>query len=278
MHARVTLFAASHQAIQATHDANSNKKHLQIKQKSMSKIHAKSKLQPAASYRSHVGGRLRCRAGGAAVMLENTSASELKRGRTIFWLLPAWSSAKSRWANPSGCGSDAGQVVRLGFYAGQECGALGVEAVGQAMSCKNHAKTMQKPCKMRRVRSANPPNPHSPRVPCYMCYMCYMCYISQGNPLNIHSPRVPCYMCYMCYISQGNPPPRVPCYMCYMCYMALYSTYTTDFRAYRIYSTYSTCSKELGESGGSAAWRVRYSTYSTYSKDRGRVEVPRLGV
>ena len=35
------------------------------------------------------------------------------------------------------------------------------------------AKTMQKPCKMRRVRSANPPNPHSPRVPCYMC-MCYM--------------------------------------------------------------------------------------------------------
>ena len=31
--------------------------------------------------------------------------------------------------------------------------------------------------------------------------------------------------------------------------MALYSTYTTDFRAYRIYSTYSTYSKELGESG-----------------------------
>ena len=51
------------------------------------------------------------------------------------------------------------------------------------MSCKNHAKnklfhmlqkTMQKPCKMRRVRSANPPNPRSPRVPCYMCYICYM--------------------------------------------------------------------------------------------------------
>ena len=62
-----------------------------------------------------------------------------------------------------------------------------------------HAKTMQKPCKMRRVR---PPNIHSPRVPCYMCYMCY---ISQGKPLNIHSPRVPCYMCYMCYISQGKP-------------------------------------------------------------------------
>ena len=64
------------------------------------------------------------------------------------------------------------------------------------MSCKKtscstcHAKTMQKPCKMRRVRSANPPNPHSPRVPCYMCYMCYI-YISQGKPLNIHSPRVP---------------------------------------------------------------------------------------
>ena len=51
--------------------------------------------------------------------------------------------------------------------------------------------------------------------------------------------------------------------------MALFSTYTTDFRAYRIYSTYSTYSKELGESGGSAAWRVRYSTYSTYSKDPG---------
>ena len=54
--------------------------------------------------------------------------------------------------------------------------------------------------------------------------------------------------------------------MCYMCNMALKSTYTTDFRAYRIYSTYSTYSKELGESGCSAAWRVRYSTYSTYSK------------
>ena len=87
-----------------------------------------------------------------------------------------------------------------------------------------HAKTMQKPCKMRRVRSANPPNIHSPRVPCYVCYMCYM---------------------------------------------ALYSTYTTNFRAYRIYSTYSTYSKDPGESGGSAAWRVRYSTYSTYSKDPG---------
>ena len=70
-----------------------------------------------------------------------------------------------------------------------------------------HAKTMQKPCKMRRVRSANPPNIHSPRVPCYMCYMCY---ISQGKPLNIHSSRVPCYMYHMCF-------------------MALYSTYTTDF-------------------------------------------------
>ena len=89
------------------------------------------------------------------------------------------------------------------------------------MSCKNHAKTMQKPCKMRRVRSAKPPNIHSPRVPCYMCYMCY---ISQGKPLNIHSPRVPCYMCFMCYISQGKPlnihSPRVPCYMCYMCYIS----------------------------------------------------------
>ena len=72
---------------------------------------------------------------------------------------------------------------------------------------KNKLFHMQKPCKMRRVRSANPPNIHSPRVPCYMCYMCY---ISQGKPLNIHSPRVPCYMCYMCY-------------------MALYSTYTADF-------------------------------------------------
>ena len=109
-----------------------------------------------------------------------------------------------------------------------------------------HAKTMQKPCKMRRVRSANPPNIHSPRVPCYMRYMCY---ISQGKPLNIS--------------------PRVPCYMCYMCYMALYSTYTTNFCAYRVYSTYSTYSKDRGESGGSAAWRVRYSTYSTYSKDPG---------
>ena len=48
-----------------------------------------------------------------------------------------------------------------------------------------HAKTMQKPCKMRRVRSANPPNPHSSRV---RCYMCYMCYISQGKPLNPLSP------------------------------------------------------------------------------------------
>ena len=37
-----------------------------------------------------------------------------------------------------------------------------------------HAKTMQKPCKMRRVRSANPLNIHSPPGPCYMCYMCYM--------------------------------------------------------------------------------------------------------
>ena len=35
------------------------------------------------------------------------------------------------------------------------------------------------------------------------------------------------------------------------------------------YSTYSTYSKDPGESGGSAAWRVRYSTYSTYSKDSG---------
>ena len=40
--------------------------------------------------------------------------------------------------------------------------------------------------------------------------------------------------------------------------------------AWRVrYSTYSTYSKDAGESGGSAAWRVRYSTYSTYSKDAG---------
>ena len=117
------------------------------------------------------------------------------------------------------------------------CHAKTMQNTSCSTCCKNHAKNklfhmlqknMQKPCKMRRVRSANPPNPHSPRVPCYMCYMCY---ISQGKPLNIHSPRIPCYMCYMCY-------------------MALYSAYTTDFRAYRIYSTYSTYSKELGESGG----------------------------
>ena len=147
--------------------------------------------------------------------------------------------------NPDlGAGSNAGQA-RPGFYA-------------------------------RRGRHQAEPS-QSPG-PCYMCYMCYisqgkplnihsppgLCYISQGKPLNIHSPRVPCYMCYMCYISQGKPlnihSRRVPCYI----YMALYSTYTTDFRAYRIYS-----SKELGESGGSAAWRVRYSTYSTYSKEPG---------
>ena len=119
-----------------------------------------------------------------------------------------------------------------------------------------HAKTMQKPCKMRRVRSANPLNIHSPRVPCYMCYMCY---ISQGKPLNIHSPRVPCYMCYMCYISQGKPlnihSPRVPCYMCYMCYMALYSTYSTDFA------------------------RTEHIAHIVHiARSWGRVEVPRLGV
>ena len=40
--------------------------------------------------------------------------------------------------------------------------------------------------------------------------------------------------------------------------------------AWRVrYSTYSTYSMDAGESGGSAAWRVRYSTYSTYSKDAG---------
>ena len=76
-------------------------------------------------------------------------------------------------------------------------------------------------------------------------------WVSQGKPLNIHSPRVPCYMCYMCYISQGKPlnihSSPGPCYMCYMCYMALYSTYTTDFRAY----------KEPGDCGGSAAWPSR---------------------
>ena len=137
------------------------------------------------------------------------------------------------------------------------CHAKTMQQTSCSTCCKNHAKnklfhmlqkTMQKPCKMRRVRSANPLNIHSSRVPCYMCYMyyisqgkplnihsprdpcymCYMCYISQGKPLNIHSPRVPCYMCYMCYISQGKPLNihcfRVPCYMCYMCYMALYST------------------------------------------------------
>ena len=151
-------------------------------------------------------------------------------------------------------GGAAGLLCRAGMWP------LGIEAVGQAMSCKNHAKTMQKPCKNHAKTMQKPcktPNPHSPRVPCYMCYMCY---ISQGKPLNIHSPRVPCYMCYMCYVSQGKPlnihSPPSPCYMCYMCY----STYTTDFRACRIYSTYSTYSKELGESGCSAAWRVRYST------------------
>ena len=60
-----------------------------------------------------------------------------------------------------------------------------------------HAKTMQKPCKMRRVRSANPPNIHSPRVPCYMCYMCY---ISQGKPLNITLPGF-LAICAICAVS-----------------------------------------------------------------------------
>ena len=55
-----------------------------------------------------------------------------------------------------------------------------------------------------------------------------------------------------------------------------YSTYSKELgesggsAAWRVrYSTYSTYSKEPGESGGSAAWRVRYSTYSTYSKGPG---------
>ena len=113
-------------------------------------------------------------------------------------------------------------------------------------------------------------HPLSPGSLLYVLYVLYLTRQARTSTL----PGVPCYMCYMCYISQGKPlnihSPRVPCYMCYMCYMALYSTYTTDFRAYRVYSTYSTYSKELGESGGSAAWRVRYSTYSTYSKDPGK--------
>ena len=115
------------------------------------------------------------------------------------------------------------------FHMQKPCKTVqAVRVMQKRASCST--KTMQKPCKMRRVRSANPLNIHSPRVPCYMCYMCY---ISQGKPLNIHSPRVPCYMCYVCYISQGKPlnihSPRVPCYMCFMCYMALYSIYSTDF-------------------------------------------------
>ena len=103
-------------------------------------------------------------------------------------------------------------------------------------------------------------HPLSPGSLLYVLYVLYLTRQATEHPLS----RVPCYMCYMCYISQGKPlnihSARVPCYMCY----------TTDFRAYRVYSTYSTYSKELGESGGSAAWRVRYSTYSTYSKDPGK--------
>ena len=94
--------------------------------------------------------RGRVASGGAAVMLENTSASELKTGTDHFLVAARveFGTGNSprgvHWANPSGCGSDAGQVVRPGgfdgrqvvrpgFYAGQECGALGIEAVGRAI-------------------------------------------------------------------------------------------------------------------------------------------------
>ena len=60
-------------------------------------------------------------------------------------------------------------------------------------------KTMQKPCKMRRVRSANPPNPHSPRVPCYMCYMCYMALTRQAT----EHPLSPGSLLYVLYVLYG---------------------------------------------------------------------------
>ena len=118
------------------------------------------------------------------------------------------------------------------------------------MSCKNHAKTMPKPCQNH---AKNKLFHMLQKTSCSTCHaktmqkLCNMrCvrwrlhrasgaagrlrrarqggYAGRGNPLNIHSPPGPCYMCYMCYISQGKPlnihPPPGPCYMCYMCYIS----------------------------------------------------------
>ena len=108
-------------------------------------------------------------------------------------------------------------------------------------SCSTcHAKTMQKPCKtMQNAARTEPRRTLTvPRV-LAICAI-WAIWVLQGKPLNIHSPRVPCYMCYMCY-------------------MALY-------RFLRVQNKYIA----PGESGGSAAWRVRpFRTYSAYSKEPG---------
>ena len=149
---------------------------------------------------------------------------------------------------------------------------------------------MQKPCKTMQNAARTERQPAEPSLsPGSLLYVLYVLYLTRQATEHPLSPGSLLYVLYVLYLArQATEHPlspgsllyvlyvhkasRVPCYMCYMCYMALYSTYTTNFRAYRIYSTYRTYSKELGERGGSAAWRVRYSTYSTYSKDRGRGE------
>ena len=45
-----------------------------------------------------------------------------------------------RWRGRGG-GFDARQVVRPGFYAGQECGALGIEALGEPSNEVGRAST-----------------------------------------------------------------------------------------------------------------------------------------
>ena len=163
--------------------------------------------------------------------------------------------------NPDlGAGSNAGQA-RPGFYARRG---------------RHQAEPSQSPGPLLYVlyvlyltRQAT----EHPLSPGSLLYVLYVLYLTRQPAEHPFSPGSLLYVLYVLYLTRQateHPLSRVPCYMCYMCYMALYSTYTTNFCAYRVYSTYSTYSKDPGESGGSAAWRVRYSTYSTYSKDPGK--------
>ena len=114
-------------------------------------------------------------------------------------------------------------------------------------TCKNHAKTMQKPCNMRRVRW---------RLHCEKTCKLFVSCKKQAVP---HAMKKTARKTVRKNVQAVRVMQKTSCSTCHA-------------KTMQTCKNHATCGAYAGVYAGrrgTAAWRVRYSTYSTYSKDAG---------